>query len=887
MHDDPGRGVGVPSGRLAAGPSGSGGPGVVASSVDGHRLLAAVDVGVMVYDRAGRIVDANPAALALIGRDLRDIVGRPIQPREPMSIRPDGSSIPLDELPVARAMRSGSPAPASQIGLRRPDGTLVWLMVTACPLVEDGITVGAVATLSDHTARHEVEQAERTVSSAMQVLVRAVDEQSLLRDMCDTIVASGGYALAWVVRAEDDAARTVSVLARAGDTDDVADGLVSWSLDEARGRGLVGTCLREATVQVCGHLATDPRLEPWRERLSSFGFASSASIPFELGDGARGCIVIHSREVHAFDQRAIGLLGTLARDLEYGLRHLRTTEALAASEERFRLLAENTGDVVLLSRDGVIEWVSPSVEGALGWDPLDLVGRVVGELVHPAEERATDLARTEGRGGVPSTHRGRIRRADGTWTWVDARTRPVLGPGGRPDGSMITTLWDTTAEVTAQEALAHAASHDALTGLANRSLLLAELDQALAASRRSGEPVAVLLLDLDHFKYVNDSLGHSVGDALLCTAAERMTAAVRDGDLVARPGGDEFVVVMRGLGDPSEALVVAERLMEAFRSPIVVGDAELFTTASVGLAVATTAEHDAVDLLREADTAMYRAKEEGRDRLSLFNEDLRESVTRRLRLGTELRTALERGELAVWFQPEVDLDDGDLRAVEALLRWHHPTGEVHSAQHFIETAEDTGMILDIGRWALEQACLHAARWLSDRPGHPLVVRVNLSSLQLAEAGLLTDLDRALERAGLDPTRLCLEITETAMLHETGTVRANMAGIHRRGVGMAIDDFGTGYASLTYLRRYPVDVVKLDRSFVQNLGTVPQDEHITAGIIDLARRLGISVTAEGVERVEQAEVLRSLGCSSAQGFLYSPAVPPEVLEPMLDDPSRLV
>ena len=309
--------------------------------------------------------------------------------------------------------------------------------------------------------------------------------------------------------------------------------------------------------------------------------------------------------------------------------------------------------------------------------------------------------------------------------------------------------------------------------------------------------------------------------------------------------------------------------------------AELFTTASIGVAIATGPEQDALDLLREADTAMYEAKEAGRDRISMFNEDLRESVTRRLTLANELRTALERDELAVWYQPEVGLGDGRLRAVEALLRWHHPSGELYTADRFIETAEETGLILDIGRWVIEQTCAQAARWVERRPDHPLIVRVNLSSLQLAEAGLLDDLDEALNDSGLDPRRLCVEITETAMLHETATVRANMAGIHRRGIRVAIDDFGTGYASLTYLRRYPVDVVKLDRSFVVNLGIRPQDEHIAAGIIELARRLGISVTAEGVERPDQAELLRGLGCTGAQGFLYSKAVPPEQLEQLLD------
>ena len=283
---------------------------------------------------------------------------------------------------------------------------------------------------------------------------------------------------------------------------------------------------------------------------------------------------------------------------------------------------------------------------------------------------------------------------------------------------------------------------------------------------------------------------------------------------------------------------------------------------------------------------MYRAKEEGRDRWSLFNEDLRDTVDQRLRIADELRDAVERGELAVWFQPEVSLIDGSLRAVEALLRWHHPSGELYPAARFIETAEETGMILDVGRWVLRRSCQEMARWLEIHPEHPLIMRVNLSSLQLAEAGLLEDVDDALVSAGLTADRLCVEVTEGAMLHETSTVRTNMTGLNRRGVRVAIDDFGTGYASLTYLRRYPIDVVKLDRSFVTNLTTRPQDEYIAAGIIEMAARLGISVTAEGVEELEQAELLRMLGCTSAQGFLYSPAVPAaDVLEMLAREQAR--
>jgi predicted signal transduction protein with EAL and GGDEF domain len=349
---------------------------------------------------------------------------------------------------------------------------------------------------------------------------------------------------------------------------------------------------------------------------------------------------------------------------------------------------------------------------------------------------------------------------------------------------------------------------------------------------------------------------------------------------VARIGGDEFVVVMRDLDDLGEAVGAAERLTEEFRIPFTIRDAELYSTASIGLALATDTT-DAGDLLREADTAMYAAKEAGRDRVSVFNEDLRTAAADRRTVETDLRHALERDQLAVWYQPEVDLTTGAVIAVETLLRWHHPDGDVWTADRFIDVAEATGLILDMGDWVLRQACSQAAVWATARPDQPLTVRVNVSALQLAETGLLPAIDDALATSGLDPGMLCLEITETAMLRQTTTARDNLDGIHLRGIGIAIDDFGTGYASLTYLSQYPIDVIKIDRSFITDTTAPGHDHRLVAGIIALAKVLGITVTAEGVEYADQATHLREMGCPSAQGFLYSPAVPVDQIPHLLN------
>ncbi|MEN9644349.1 MAG: hypothetical protein RL238_1018 [Actinomycetota bacterium] len=422
-----------------------------------------------------------------------------------------------------------------------------------------------------------------------------------------------------------------------------------------------------------------------------------------------------------------------------------------------------------------------------------------------------------------------------------------------------------------EERLSHLATHDPLTGLANRAALVDELTRALHAGRRAGSLVAVVMLDLDHFKNVNDSLGHPVGDQLLKAAARRLEDVVRSGDLVARIGGDEFVIVMRDLVESSEALRVALRIVEGFRLPITAAGHELHATASVGVAIAGD-DADTESLLGEADTALYRAKDGGRDRASLFNDDLRTAAHARVTLEAQLRPALDLGELAVYYQPEVDLRTGRVCAVEALLRWHHPSGELYAADRFIDVAEEIGMIVDSGNWVVREACAQAAAWC--RGDEPLRVglRLNLSKPQLAEAGLIAAFDAAIAESGVDPTLLCVEISEASLIRPSVTMANNLAELRARGVRLAIDNFGTGYAALGYLRERPVDLVKIDRSFVRDIGVSDYSRRLVAGIAALAQQMGLDVSAEGVETPEQAQYLASLGCTSAQGFLYSPAVP---------------
>ena len=421
-----------------------------------------------------------------------------------------------------------------------------------------------------------------------------------------------------------------------------------------------------------------------------------------------------------------------------------------------------------------------------------------------------------------------------------------------------------------ESALEHQALHDELTGLPNRTLLLDRIEQALSRHRRLGHRLAVLFVDLDGFKLINDSLGHAAGDQLLRQVAERFSGAVRDGDTVGRFGGDEFLVLCEEAEDEAGALAVADRLAQALEQPLVVAESETFVRASIGIALAEPddAAATAESLVRNADVAMYRAKEQGRDRTALFEEDLHRQVVARVELERHLHRAVDDEQLVLHYQPIVRLSDSKVVATEALVRWDRPGHGVVSPGDFIPLAEDTGLIVPIGRWVMEKACQQARRW-ADLPGGPLEMTVNLSGRQLARRGFVEDLEAIVASTGVDPTSLCFEVTESTLADDPELPRV-LGRIKDLGARLAIDDFGTGYATLDYVRRFSMaDQLKIDRSFVGGLEDARSpDVAIVSAAIVLANALGFTVVAEGVETEVQLGVLRGLGCDRAQGYHFS-------------------
>ncbi|HMJ36627.1 MAG TPA: EAL domain-containing protein [Baekduia sp.] len=432
------------------------------------------------------------------------------------------------------------------------------------------------------------------------------------------------------------------------------------------------------------------------------------------------------------------------------------------------------------------------------------------------------------------------------------------------------------------DTMLHQALHDALTGLPNRALFTDRIQHALTQGRRRGTSCGVIFLDLDRFKTVNDSLGHAAGDELLVSVARRIDESLRSADTAARLGGDEFAVLLEDLAGPEEAVLVAERISEALHAPVVVQGREVFVSASVGIAVGRVS---AQELLRQADVATYRAKAEGQGRHRIFEESMQAEVVERLELESELLRAVERDEIAVHYQPVIALDGQTLAGFEALARWTHPTRGLVPPPHFIPLAEENGSIVTLGRQILRTACRQAARWLEEFPSaEPRIMSVNLSGRQLEDPNIVSDVAAALADSGLPASALVLEITETVLMHDTEATIARLTALKALGVRLAVDDFGTGYSSLRYLRRFPIDILKMAKPFVDGLDTDDEGRALARAIVELATSLKLACIAEGIEDSGQADALHELGCGLGQGFHFARPMAPDEMSALIAEPA---
>jgi len=795
-----------------------------------NRFLSAIietaPVAIYATDLEGMITLWNPAAERMFGYRRDEALGR----RAPF--------VPPEKKEEARRLReralAGEVLENLELHRRRADGTPLVINGSAAPLRDEANRItGLIAMCIDVTEAKRTEAAFKEQLHFTRALIDAIPNPVYFKDL------EGRYR----------------VYNRA------------WSELWGAGRDWVGLTVNDMFGPEIARIHDD-RDRPLLRQAASVRY--EALMPTA---GGREREMLYNK-VSFVDQsgQVAGLIGTVTDVTAYK----ETERALEASEARFRVLTESGLDLIsVLAEDGTILYQSPALRNLLGYEPAETVGRNVFDLVHRED---ADQARQAFRRILETRHfreplEFRIRNREGAWrTFESLGTNCVDNPHIR---GVVFNSRDVTDRKAIQQRIQHLAYHDNLTGLPNRGLLQDRLAHSIARADRTGRKVAVLFIDLDNFKNINDTLGHDVGDELLRQVARRLGECVRAGDTIARQGGDEFIVLLDNLEDGRGASVVAQKILNSLRAAFPLGGTEQHVSGSVGIAVYPEDGKDAQTLMKNADTAMFHGKGIGKNTYQYFTAQMNIAVKRRMTLESALRRAVMQKDFVLHYQPQVNLDTGEIVAVESLVRWKTEDSGTVMPGDFIPLAEETGLINEIGEWVLREACRQNREWQA-RGLAPRRMAVNLSARQFADKAFLDTVTRVLQETGLDPKWLELEITESQVMRQTEGMILLLNRLAEMGVHLAIDDFGTGYSSLSYLKRLPIQKLKIDQSFIRDITVDPNDTAIVVAIISMARSLDLETIAEGVETAGQLALLRAKECRVGQGFYFSAPVSAENL-----------
>ena len=782
-----------------------------------------------------------------------------------------------------------------QYRIVRPDGSTRWIRYDAYFVPGATAGSGRVDSVgSDITLQHRLEQsllrsnrALRAMHECEAVIAAARDGNTLLQGLCDGFVAAG-YRMAWAGILHSDGSGSIVPTSIAGAHQDYLDHLTATLQAGIHGTGPLGEALRARHPAIASNFETDPRLAEWREHALRRGFHCKIVLPLFHDDATIGVLNVYANEQDAFDTTEVDLLLALVQRVSAAMQSLRHRSARQAAEAalhlRQRAIEASTNAIMITSAsapDYPVEYVNPAFERITGYAASEVIGRSCSLLQGDdrdqpglAEIRAALRDKREGNAIL------RNYRKDGTLFWNDLYLAPVKDEDGEVR-HFVAAQYDISTMKRYESELEHQANHDTLTGLANRTLLHELLCQAIACASRNNRPIWLVFIDLDRFKVVNDTLGHKAGDVLLKTISERLQSAVRNTDTVARLGGDEFVLILTERSEIAMPLKTeaVQRILNAVAQPLTIEGCEFLPTCSVGVAVYPNDGADPETLMSHADIAMYRAKEMGRNNFQFFTQTMNELSRERLQLEAELRHALEREEFVLHYQPQVNLRTGQVVGMEALIRWNHPKLGLVPPARFIGLAEETGLIVPIGAWVLHTACAQNKAWQLAGLGR-LRVAVNLSGRQFAKQDLAQSIMDILLKTGLEPSYLEIELTESLIMTDVERAIGTLRELKALGVQLSIDDFGTGYSSLAYLKRFPLDVLKIDQTFVRDISSNADDAAIVASIISLSHSLKLHVIAEGVETREQMAYLRQHGCDELQGYYFSPPVPPETFEQLM-------
>jgi diguanylate cyclase (GGDEF)-like protein/PAS domain S-box-containing protein len=749
-------------------------------------------------------------------------------------------------------------APAVEAIQELREGDMDLIVIIAASAVLFGLVVARMAGLVRQQERSVAR--ERALSGAGAALVAATSREEIARaalDAIDSLAGAGAQALLCLV--EEDALHVVAATAN------TARAQRSWTVAHATAGALLGVAAdrRGATLPLTPERCDDLGLYAIHGQAVVYGLSVRAE--------TRGLLVVAGE--HVLSRTAKSGLRSLATQVSLALESAALTEEVHrhASEARFGSLIRASSDLItVLDSDARIVYQSPSIERVLGYTPDEVLGMSFARLLQPGEQsRLLHLLDGAGAydGGGTEVLECALRHRDGGALQFEIQHTNLLQD--EHVRGIVLNSRDVSERKAFEEQLQHQAFHDPVTGLANRALFAERVRHALTRARREHIGLAVIFIDLDDFKTVNDSLGHAAGDRVLLEVGKRLDASIRASDTAARFGGDEFAVLLEGVESAEEAADTAERILDALAQPLAVEHKELVTRASLGISVVEgEAAGDAEELIRNADAAMYIAKRDGKGGYRLFEPAMHEGVLARLELRADLQRAIASDQLSLHYQPVVRLGDGRVSGVEALLRWRHPERGLVPPDQFIPVAEEMGLIVPIGRWVLREGCRQAKALQELVPSEkPLTMAVNLSVKQLQNSDIVADVRDALADSGLDPRLLTLEITETVMMTETDLVVQRLQELKELGVRLAMDDFGTGYSSLSYLSRFPVDILKMDRSFLREDAT-PETAGLATAVVSLGETLNLEVVAEGIELSEQWTTLRDLGCDLGQGFLFA-------------------
>ncbi|WP_334188354.1 EAL domain-containing protein [Noviherbaspirillum sp.] len=736
-------------------------------------------------------------------------------------------------------------------------------------------------------AARRIFRARRVMAECNHALVHANAEAQLLREMCRIMVEVGGYRMAWIGYV-DEGARCIRPVARAGEASRYLSELPRRRIDHADGDSPAAIAIRSGRPCVVTDV-TAADAGGWRQHALNHGYFSVTSLPLKDGNRVFGALTIYEAQPHEFGPDQITMFEELANDIAYGITGFRTEiarvkadQALIETEQKLAGILDSIDNIVWSASSTEFLYINAVAERIYGRPLADFYRNrdTWFSAIHPHDQPKVRAALEKLRRRGALVHEYRIVRPDGSIRWLEDKTKAVYDSAGRLlriDG----VASDISERKNYEAHIKYMASHDALTGLANRNLLADRLAQAMLHAQRKNRMLALLVIDLDRFKDINDSVGHAFGDALLKEAAVRLQQQVRKGDTVSRQGGDEFIILLSDLNDAEGAAHIAAKILRAFAQPFTVGNQRLHITPSIGATVYPGDGADSETLLQNADIAMYRAKREvgHGNGFQFYSLEMSIRTKERIVLGNALRRAVEREEFELYYQPKIDLRSGELIGAEALIRWRSQELGMIPPSQFIPLAEEIGLIVPIGSWVLHTACRQNKAW-QDEGLRPITVSVNLSAHEFRQPGLAQSVAAVLGDSDLDARFIELELTESMVMGSAEQFGATMRALKELGVELSIDDFGTGYSCLSYLKRFPLDRLKIDRSFVRDLATDPDDAAIVRLVISLGHSLNLRVIAEGVESNEQLQFLRDAGCDEMQGNLYSEPLPADRFRALL-------